>query len=91
MKLMEEKGEDLNQVREVTHWFYFNNGASCKQASVRLRDNGCEILDDNFFDERIPEYNFCLRVLIKHDMTQQTMLEVTYALYDFVEKYEGIL
>lgn len=90
IKLMEENGEDLTQVREVTHWFYFNNGASRKQASVRLRDNGCEILDDNFFDERIPEYNFGLRVLIKHNMTMETMLEVTYSLYEFVEKYEGI-
>ncbi len=90
IKLMEEQGEDLNEVREVTHWFFFNNGASRKQASVRMRDGGCEILDDNFFDERVPEYNFGMRVLIKHNMTQETMLNVTYALYDFIEKYEGI-
>lgn len=90
LKLMEEQGEDLTEEREVTHWFFFNNGASRKQASVRLRDGGCEILDDNFFDERVPEYNFGLRVLMKHNMTQETMLNVTYALYDFIEKYEGI-
>ena len=90
LRLMQEQGEDLNEVREVTHWFFFNNGASRKQASVRMRDGGCEILDDNFFDERVPEYNFGMRVLIKHNMTQETMLNVTYALYDFIEKYEGI-
>ncbi|MBQ2776243.1 MAG: DUF695 domain-containing protein [Peptococcaceae bacterium] len=90
IRLMAENGEDLNQVREVTHWFFFNNGASRKQASVRLRDGGCEILDDNFFDERVPEYNFGMRVLIKHNMTQEKMLEVTYALYDFIERYDGI-
>ena len=90
IRLMAEQGEDLNEVREVTHWFFFNNGASRKQASVRLRDGGCEILDDNFFDERVPEFNFGMRVLIKHNMTQEKMLEVTYALYDFIERYEGI-
>lgn len=41
IKLMEENGEDLTQVREVTHWFYFNNGASrksgvCPSAGQRL-------------------------------------------------------
>lgn len=90
LHLMAEQGENLEEVREVTHWFYFDNGASRKQASVRLRDNGCEILDDNFFDERIPDFGFGLRVLIKHNMTQDTLLRVTYELYDFVEKYGGM-
>lgn len=90
LKLMEENGEDLTEEREVTHWFYFDNGASRKQASVRLRDNGCEILDDNFYDERIPDNNFGLRVLIKHDMTLETMTKLTYDLYDFIERYQGV-
>ncbi len=90
LKLMKEHGEDLTQVREVTHWFYFDNGASRKQAEVRLQDGGCEILDDNFFDEQIPGYNFGLRVLMRHNMTMETMLEVTYALFDFIEQYDGI-
>ena len=55
-------------------------------------DDSCVMCpeDDNFFDERVPEYNFGMRVLIKHNMTQEKMLEVTYALYDFIERYEGI-
>lgn len=90
LKNLQEMGEDLEEVREVSHWYFFTNGAARRQAAVRLMSKGFEILDDNFYEEKIEEYPYGLRVLTKHSLTFEVLSEVTYEAYEFIEEFDGV-
>lgn len=90
VKQMEEAGEDMQSDREVCHWFFFGNGAARRQAGVRLMAKGYEIIDDNFYEEKLNEYPYGMRVAIKHPLNLEALNEQTYDHYDFIEAYDGV-
>lgn len=90
IKQMADAGEDMESDREVIHWYFFANGAARRQAQVLLMSQGAEILDDNFYEEKMNEYPFGLKIMFKHPLNLEAMTEKTYEAYEFMEKFDGI-
>lgn len=87
---MMEAGEDLEAEHEVCHWFYFGNGADRRQAAFRLKNRGYDIIDDNFYEEKLAEYPYGLRVSLHHPLTLEALNEQTYNHDDFIAEYDGV-
>lgn len=87
---MANAGADLEEEYEVNHWFFFDNGASRGQAKVRLMAKDYEILEDNFYNESVPGTPFGLHILGRHNLTIETLTELTYDFFELAEEFSGI-
>ena len=90
VKIMEEAGEDLEVEQDVCHWFFFGNGADRRQAAFKLKNRGYEIIDDNFYEEKLADYPYGLRILVRQPLTLAALNEQTYDHYDFISEYDGV-
>ena len=90
LKSMEDAGEDMEALHDVSHWFFFGNGADRRQAAFKLKNLGYEIIDDNFYEEKLAQYPYGLRILSRHPLTLAALNEQTYDHYDFISEFDGI-
>ena len=57
---------------------------------LKLKNRGYEIIDDNFYEEKLAQYPYGLRILGRHPLTLEQLNEQTYDHYDFISEYDGV-
>lgn len=88
LEVMEDKGDELNSEREISHWIYFKTASERSQFEKEVLNKGFTIVDQQTLSSE-DDFNYQLVILRMDLLSRNEIDNYTIDLWEFARKLNG--